>query len=57
MPKHAIVGEPEQVAESIGEVVALGVSHVQVRFTSRSANDLCDQIEVFGTEVGPLLRR
>jgi probable F420-dependent oxidoreductase len=57
MPKHAIVGEAEQVAESIGEVVALGVSHVQVRFSSRSANDLCDQIEVFGKEVGSLLRR
>jgi probable F420-dependent oxidoreductase len=57
MPKHAIVGEPEQIAESIAELVALGVSHVQVRFSSRSASELCDQIEVFGSEVGPLLRR
>jgi probable F420-dependent oxidoreductase len=57
LPKHAIVGEPEQIAESIGELVALGVSHVQIRFSSRSVNELCDQIESFGSEVGPLLSR
>jgi probable F420-dependent oxidoreductase len=57
LPKHAIVGVPGEIADSIGEVVALGVSHVQVRFSSRSASELCDQIEQFGTEVGPLLRR
>ncbi len=57
LPKHAIVGEPEQIAESIGELVALGVSHVQIRFSSRSVNELCDQIESFGSDVGPLLSR
>jgi probable F420-dependent oxidoreductase len=57
LPKSAISGSPEEIAEHIGELVALGVSHVQVRFSSRSVNELCDQIEVFGTEVGPLLRR
>ena len=57
MSKHAIVGSPEQIAESIHELVALGVSHVQIRFSSRSAIELCEQIEEFGSEVGPLLQR
>jgi probable F420-dependent oxidoreductase len=57
LPKGAISGGAEEIAESIGGLVALGVSHVQVRFASSSAGELCDQIEAFGSEVGPLLRR
>jgi hypothetical protein len=57
LPKGATSGGPEEIAASIGGLVALGVSHVQVRFSSRSVGELCDQIEVFGSEVGPLLSR
>jgi probable F420-dependent oxidoreductase len=57
LPKGALTGDPGQIAESICELATLGVSHVQVRFISRSANELCDQVEQFGSEVGPLLRR
>ena len=57
LPRGAITGSPEEIAASIGELVAMGVCHVQIRFSSRSVNELCDQIEQFGSEVGPLLRR
>jgi probable F420-dependent oxidoreductase len=56
LPKGAITGSPDQVAESIRELAAYGVSHVQLRFMSRSAMELCDQIEEFGADVGRLLR-
>jgi hypothetical protein len=35
----------------------MGVSHLQVGFQSRSIDELCDQMERFGAEVGPLLTR
>ena len=57
LPKGAISGSPERIAESICGLSELGVSHVQVRFVSRSAQDLCDQMDAFGSQVGPLLRR
>jgi hypothetical protein len=34
---------------------AVGVNHLQVRFPSRSVDELIDQITTFGTAVGPLL--
>jgi probable F420-dependent oxidoreductase len=52
-----ITGSPEQVAESLNEFGAMGVSHLQVGFQSRSIDELCDQMERFGAEVGPLLTR
>lgn len=57
LPRGAIAGTSEQVAESINELGALGVSHVQLRFVSRNARELSEQIEQFGSDVGPLLRR
>jgi hypothetical protein len=33
----------------------MGVDQVQVRFRSRSADELCEQIATFGTEVAPML--
>jgi probable F420-dependent oxidoreductase len=56
LPKGAISGPAEEVAEAIRDIAGLGVSHVQLRFHSRSATELCDQIEEFGSTVGPLLR-
>ena len=52
---HCIAGPPEQLAESLRELHDLGVSHAQVRFRSRSASELVDQIQAFGAEVAPLL--
>ena len=56
IPKGVITGAAEQIADSIRDLARYGVSHVQVRFLSRSATELCDQIEEFGTDVGRLLR-
>jgi hypothetical protein len=55
--RGTITGPPERLAESMNEYGAMGVSHLQVRFQSRSIDELCDQIERFGAEVGPHLTR
>jgi probable F420-dependent oxidoreductase len=55
--RGTITGSPERLVESMNEYGAMGVAHLQVRFQSRSIDELCDQIERFGTEVGPHLRR
>jgi probable F420-dependent oxidoreductase len=48
-------GEPEAIAERLRSYGALGVGQLQVRFRSRSAAELRDQVERFGAEVAPLL--
>lgn len=53
--RPCLTGSPEQLAESLREYAAMGVGHLQVRFPSRSAAELCDQIASFGEQVGPLL--
>ena len=55
--RGTITGPPEKLAQSMNEYGAMGVSHLQVRFQSRSIDELCDQIERFGAEVGPHLTR
>jgi alkanesulfonate monooxygenase SsuD/methylene tetrahydromethanopterin reductase-like flavin-dependent oxidoreductase (luciferase family) len=55
VPKGTITGSGEQVAESLHEFGAMGVRHLQLRLWSRSIDELCDQMEAFGAEVGPLL--
>jgi len=55
LPRGTLSGTPEQIAENLGELVQMGVSHLQLRFPSRSVDELCDQIVAFGSEVGPLL--
>lgn len=57
VPKYALTGSAERIAESLGEYGAMGVSHLQLRFASRSIDELCDQMTAFGDEVGPLLAR
>ena len=56
LPRGTLSGSPSEIAASMNEYGAMGVSHLQVRFASRSRDELCDQIERFGTEVGPKLR-
>jgi probable F420-dependent oxidoreductase len=53
--RPATAGSPEQIAEALRAWTAVGVNHLQVRFASRSAGELVDQVSAFGTTVGPLL--
>ena len=56
-PKYSLTGSAERIADSLNEYGAMGVSHLQLRFASRSIEELCDQIARFGEEVGPHLTR
>jgi probable F420-dependent oxidoreductase len=53
--RSAVTGSADQIAEALRAWVAVGVNHLQVRFASRSADELIDQIAAFGATVGPLL--
>lgn len=53
--EHCIAGPPERLAEGLREFKAMGVNHCQVRFRSRSVDELVDQITAFGAEVAPLV--
>lgn len=57
LPRGTISGSPDEVAAALNEYGTMGVSHLQVRFASRSAAELCDLLERFGAEVGPQLTR
>ena len=50
-------GAPGDVAEQILADTADGVNQLQVRFKARSCDEICDQIEAFGTEVAPILTK
>jgi probable F420-dependent oxidoreductase len=50
-----VSGDPEEVAAGLRRFGAVGVDQLQVSFRARSVDDLCDQIETFGRDVGPLL--
>lgn len=50
-----LTGEAGPIAERFRGYATLGANQIQVRFRSRSAGELCEQIERFGAEVGPLL--
>ena len=53
-PMH-LTGAPEPMAERLRRYRGIGVDQMQIRFRSRSATELCDQIDRFGAEVAPLL--
>jgi alkanesulfonate monooxygenase SsuD/methylene tetrahydromethanopterin reductase-like flavin-dependent oxidoreductase (luciferase family) len=53
--RPAATGSPEKIAESLRAWTSLGVNHLQVRFPSRSVEELVDQVTAFGATVGPLL--
>ena len=55
LPDVVLRGDPEPIAESLRELVGMGVNHIQVRFMCRSADELCDQIAAFGGSVMPLI--
>jgi alkanesulfonate monooxygenase SsuD/methylene tetrahydromethanopterin reductase-like flavin-dependent oxidoreductase (luciferase family) len=48
-------GPPEKLAHVLRKYAALGVGQVQIRPRSRSVDELVEQIERFGAEVGPAL--
>jgi probable F420-dependent oxidoreductase len=53
--KFTISGSPERIAESLVEFRDMGVHHAQVRFKSRSVEELEEQIDAFATDVMPLV--
>ncbi|MFF8728065.1 LLM class F420-dependent oxidoreductase [Streptomyces sp. NPDC015171] len=53
--RRTLAGAPEEIAESLRGYRALGVDQVQVRFRSRSRDELIEQIGLFGAEVAPRL--
>ena len=53
--RPCVTGSPEKIAESLRAWSDVGVNHLQVRFPSRSVDELVDQVTAFGTTVGPLL--
>jgi hypothetical protein len=55
LPKGTLSGSPDKIAEDLAEFVELGCSHLQLRFPSRSVEEMCDQMAAFGEQVGPLL--
>ncbi len=48
-------GSPEAIAERLRKAKAIGINQLQLRFHTRSADELCDQIDAFGAQVAPLL--
>jgi probable F420-dependent oxidoreductase len=55
--RYSVSGSAQKLVDSFNAVGAMGVSHLQLRFASRSASELSDQIAAFGAEVGPHLTR
>ena len=52
-----VSGSAEEIADKMRAWADTGVNHLQVRFPSRSAAELAEQMEAFGTTVGPLLNQ
>ncbi len=52
---HNIAGPPDKLAHILSRWTGAGVTHLQVKFRSRSSAELTEQIERFGAEVAPLL--
>ncbi|MFE9257818.1 LLM class F420-dependent oxidoreductase [Streptomyces sp. NPDC006879] len=52
---RTLTGPAEELAASLRAYADMGVDQIQVRFRSRSREELIDQVTAFGREVGPLL--
>jgi probable F420-dependent oxidoreductase len=52
---NTLSGSAEQIGAELRQRKKLGIAHMGVRFRSRSCDELIEQIERFGSEVGPLL--
>lgn len=50
-----LAGPPEVMAERLRKAKSVGINQLQLRFHTRSGQELCDQIDAFGADVAPLL--
>lgn len=50
-----LTGPADKIADRLRKYGQIGVDQLQIRFRSRSADELCDQIRAFGGEVAPQL--
>ena len=50
-----LAGPPEPMADRLRKAKSVGINQLQLRFHTRSAQELCDQIDAFGADVAPLL--
>jgi probable F420-dependent oxidoreductase len=55
--RRTLHGKPDALAESLRAYRAMGVDQIQVRFRSRDASELTDQMTAFATDVAPHLDR
>lgn len=55
--ERTISGSGERIADSLNEFGAMGVNHLQIRFRSRSLDELLDQMAAFQRDVAPHLHR
>lgn len=55
LPDDTLTGPADVVAEQLLALAGDGVNQLQVRFRSRGASELCDQITAFGAQVLPLV--
>jgi probable F420-dependent oxidoreductase len=53
--EYDLTGSADKIAERFRKYGGLGINQLQIRFRSRSADELCDQIRAFGAQVGPAL--
>ena len=53
--RYSIAGGADEHAERLREFAEMGVSHVQVKLRSRSADELLEQMQAFAADVLPLL--
>lgn len=57
VPEGTRSGRAEELAAPLRALAALGVSHITVRFATRSATELVEQLEAFARDVAPLVRQ
>ncbi|MET9667710.1 LLM class F420-dependent oxidoreductase [Streptomyces sp. NPDC006475] len=53
--RRTLTGKPDAIAESLRAYAAMGVRQIQVRFRSRSRDELTDQMAAFASDVAPHL--
>jgi hypothetical protein len=55
--RYSLAGSAGEHAERFNAYGAMGVTHVQVKFRSRSVEELLDQMAQFAQDVFPQLQR
>jgi probable F420-dependent oxidoreductase len=57
IPSYVMVAGPEQIIDSMNELAAMGVDHLQIAFRVRSAQEFIEQTQRFGELVAPHLHK